>query len=181
VYHRLTSELTIKIIISSTIYALLITGVCSEVMNGETRLPESRIEIYPSSLGTADVLRGPDASGLMATPADQPTITLLLSQPGSTNPTLLQSIVISGNVKTISVTVKKSPEGEFEPYNGGENIDVTSGTLSFTDESPDGILVYEVQLTLVEPISSDAPYAARLQVYACVNGKRFTGIIVLSF
>lgn len=150
-------------------------------MNGETGLPDSRIEISPSSLGTADVVRGPDASGLMATQADQPTITLQLSQPGSTDPTLLQSIVISGNVKLISVAVKKLPAEEFEPYNGGENIDVTSGTLSFTNESPDGILVYEVRLTFVEAISSDAPYAARLQVYACVNGKSCRWFHINSF
>lgn len=138
-------------------------------MDGDYKLPDSRIVITPTTSGDADAFRGAEAPGWMVTPADAPKITIQLTKPFTDEPTLLERLNIYGNVKTISVSVQTSPTGEFEKYK--DNIDVTSGTLSFVEGTNQGVMVYAVQISLLETSTNDLPFALRLQVYACVKGK----------
>lgn len=148
------------------------TGTCPEVMNGPAPLPDKRIIISPRSLGTPDVLRGPDASGLKASPKDGAAVIVVLSDSESDTPARLQAVNIAGNVKYIAMETTTTPYGDWEPYNNGEDINVASGTVSLvTEQSPQGILVYKFRIILVEANDIESPYALRLQVYACVKGR----------
>jgi len=138
-------------------------------MDGDYQLPDSRIVITPTTSGDADAFRGAGAPGWMVTPADAPTITFQLSKPLTDEPTLLERLNIYGNVKTITVSVQTSLTGELKVYK--DSVDVTSGTLSFVEGTNKGILVYAVQITLLETSISNLPFAIRLQVFACVKGK----------
>jgi len=152
---------------------MLFKAACSEVMTDAAKLPDDRIELNPSTLGSPSSLRGPTAEGWLATEQDEPAITINLSPLTSTEPTLLEKLVFYGNLARVSVMVKRTQSGAFEQYNAGEAIDVTSGKLSFSTGTETGILVYGVQVLLLDAIMSDLPFTVRLQVYACIPGSTF--------
>ena len=139
-------------------------------MADQSKLPDSRIELSPSTLGSPSSLRGPAAEGWSASEQDEPAITIDLSPLTSTEPTLLEKLVFYGNLARVSVMVKTTQSGAFKPYHVGEAIDVTSGELSFSTGTQTGILVYGVQVLLLDAIMNDLPFAVRLQVYACIPG-----------
>lgn len=138
-------------------------------MDGDYQLSDSRIVMTPTTSGGADAFRGAAAPGWMVTPEVAPKITLQLTKPFAVEPTLLEELKIYGNVKTLSVSVQTSPTGDFEIYK--DNIDVTSGTLSFVEGTNKGIMVFAVQISLLDTSTSGLPFALRLQVFACVKGK----------
>ena len=146
-------------------------SACSEVMQDESQLPNSRIELIPSTIGSPDTIRGPTADGWMAKEADEPYITIDFTGRDGASPSTLERLDFFGNLRTVYILVKTTLTGDFEQYMSGEPIDVTSGTISFAEGSDRGIPVYGLQIVPLQSIMSDLPYALRLKVYACISGR----------
>lgn len=140
-------------------------------MQGGSQLPDNRIELSPSTIGSPDSIRGSTAEGWMAKQADEPYITVDFTGRDGASPSTLERLDFFGNLRYVHILVKTAQTGDFEPYMGGEPIDVTSGTLSFTEGSDKGIPLFGLQIVLLQPIMSDLPYALRLNVYACISGR----------
>lgn len=140
-------------------------------MQDGSQLPDSRIELSPSTIGSPDSIRGSTAEGWMTKEVDEPHITIDFTGRDGASPSTLERVDFFGNLRNVYILVKTTLTGDFEPFMGGEPIDVTSGTLSFAEGSDKGIPVYELQLVLLQPIMSDLPYALRLNVYACIIGR----------
>jgi len=150
---------------------MITISVCSEVIQDESQLPDSRIELSPSTIGSPDSIRGPTAEGWMTKEADEPYITIDFTGRDGASPSTLERLDFFGNLRTVYILVKTTLTGDFEQYMDGEPIDVTSGTISFADGSDKGIPAYGLRLVLLQSIMSDLPYALRLKVYACISGR----------
>jgi len=156
---------------------------CVDIMDQPDELPDKKITLHPADKGTPTDLR-PSGKGWPVKSEDKPVIVVNLANHDDRKPGLLNKIHVHGNVKTVTVeyrpirprnnrhiepTEHLNPEG-FKPLNEGKPIDVEHGIV-FKDPvtKQPGIMVYEVRITLVEPIKPHEPFNAKLKVHACIQ------------
>src|SRR5688572_10312759 len=79
---------------------------CSEVMQDPSQLPDSRIELSPSNIGSPDSIRGPTAEGWMAKEVDESYITIDFTGQDGASPSTLERIDFFGNLRAVFILVK---------------------------------------------------------------------------
>lgn len=141
-------------------------------MDGDSPLSDDRIDYSPKTGGDSDSFRGAGGFGWFVRPANNPQVTVQLSQPGSEQSSLLQMVNFYGNVGKITVEVQLIANGDFIAYM--ENVDVSQVSLVFTGVNNEvGIAVYAARFSFLETKDISLPFAIRLEVFACVKGMLF--------
>jgi hypothetical protein len=154
---------------------------CVDLMEQPDELPDKRITLQPADKGTPSDLR-PQGNGWPTEKVEKPVITVNLVSPDNRRPALVKKVAVPGNVKEVLVRYRPirpragrqiTPENtpEFKDFNDGKPVDVTKTDIVFNDPktSQPGVMIYEIQVTLLTPIKPDEPFIAKLQVHACIQ------------
>lgn len=147
-------------------------------MSDPARLPDERITYSPTASGNPSSFRGEKADGWIVSEQDKPYAIINLTNQDGETPSLLEKVVIGGNIKLVAVWIKLTPTGEFQLYKN-EPIDVskTNGQVSFADVYDSGIKLHELRIDLLEQNVDDVPFMARFNVFACIEGKHICTIV----